>query len=59
MLRSRGRNVLCLIRDIPDDALGEYAAIHRIGKVLILDEDGLSVLDTVNYRKNPCDIEEL
>lgn len=58
-LRSQNRNVLCLIRNIPDQELGAYVAAHRIGQVLILDENGLSILDTVNNEKKPCKIEEL
>jgi ATP phosphoribosyltransferase regulatory subunit len=58
-LRSRGRKVLCLIRNIPDEELGVYAAAHRIGQVLILDDHGLSILDTVSDEKKSCKIEEL
>ncbi len=58
-LRSRGRKVLCLIRNITDEELGVYAAAHRIGQVLILDDQGLSILDTVSDEKKLCDIEEL
>jgi ATP phosphoribosyltransferase regulatory subunit len=58
-LRSRNRNTLCLIRDIPDEDLGAYIEAHRIGQVLVLDEEGLFILDTVNYDKRPCKVEEL
>lgn len=58
-LRNLSRKVLCLIRNIPDEELGAYVEAHRIGQVLILDEDGLSTLDTVNNNKKPCKIEEL
>ncbi len=58
-LRNRGRKVLCLIRNIPDEELGVYAAAHRIGQVLILDDRGLSILDTVSDDKKPCKIEDL
>lgn len=58
-LRSRGRSVLCLINDIPDEDLADYAAVHRIGQVLVLDSAGLSTRDFVNSGKKPCKIEEL
>ena len=58
-LRSRNRNVLCLIRDIPDHELGGYVEAHRIGQVLILDGDGLSIRDTVSNEKKPCKIRDL
>ncbi len=58
-LRSTNRKVLCLIRNIADQDLGAYAAAHRIAQVLVLDDDGLSILDTVNNRKKPRKIEEL
>ncbi len=58
-LRSRDKNVLCLIKDIPNEDLGAYTKAHRIGQVLILDHDGLSVLDIENDVKNPCNIEDL
>lgn len=58
-LRSRNRNVLCLIRDITDGDLCTYAKAHRIGQVLILDHDGLSILDIENGVKNPCNIKDL
>jgi ATP phosphoribosyltransferase regulatory subunit len=58
-LRSLSRNVLCLIRNIPDEELGAYVAAHRIGQVLILDDDGLAILDTETLKRKPCKIEEL
>lgn len=58
-LRGRNRKVLCLIRNIPDQELGAYIAAHRIGQVLILDEDGLAILDTGTLDKKPCDIDRL
>ena len=58
-LRGRNRKVLCLIRNIPDQELGAYIAAHRIGQVLILDEDGLAILDTGTLDKKPCDIGRL
>ena len=44
-LREKGKNVLCLIRDIPDQDLGAYMAAHRIGNVLVMDADGLLEYD--------------
>ncbi|MGD8353593.1 MAG: ATP phosphoribosyltransferase regulatory subunit [Pseudomonadota bacterium] len=58
-LRDRGRNVLCLIRDIPDRDLGAYSKAHGIRQVLILDEDGVSIFDTAENVKKSCDFEEL
>jgi ATP phosphoribosyltransferase regulatory subunit len=58
-LRNRNRNTLCLIRDIPDEELAAYIEAHRIGQVLVLDDDGLFVLDTENNDKKPCKIDEL
>jgi ATP phosphoribosyltransferase regulatory subunit len=58
-LRNRSRKVLCLIRDIPDEELGVYVAAHRIGQIIILDDDGLSILDAVKNDKKPCNIEDL
>jgi ATP phosphoribosyltransferase regulatory subunit len=58
-LREKGKNVLCLIRDIPDQDLGEYIAAHRIGKVLVMDGDGLGVYDPGSGDKKACDTEEL
>lgn len=58
-LRSRGRNVLCLIRDIPDEELGAYTTAHRIANVLILDTDGLSILNVSTHEKKLCDINTL
>jgi ATP phosphoribosyltransferase regulatory subunit len=58
-LRSRNRNIMCLIRDIPDEDLGAYAKAHRIGQVLILDHDGLWLLDTASNKKMPCKINDL
>lgn len=58
-LRDRGRKVLCLIKDIPDQDLGAYAAAHRIDQVLILDDEGLSVLNTDDYGKKPCQLDKL
>ena len=58
-LRQRNKNVLCLIRNIPDEELGAYVEAHRIGQVLILDEDGFFILDTVKNEKKPCNIRDL
>jgi len=58
-LRDRGRKVLCLIRDIPDQGLPAYAAAHRIGQVLILDGDGLCRMDVESSDKIPCKINDL
>ena len=58
-LRSRNRKTLYLIRDIPDEELGAYIEAHRIGQVLLLDKDGLSILDTAKNVKRPCKIKDL
>jgi ATP phosphoribosyltransferase regulatory subunit len=58
-LRGRKRKVLCLIRDIPDQDLAAYAAAHRVGQVLVLDESGLWVWDMASDEKKPCEIREL
>ncbi len=58
-LREKGKNVLCLIRDIPDQDLGAYISAHRIGKALVMDSDGLSILDPETGEKKPCDPGEL
>ncbi len=58
-LRNRGRKVLCLIRDIPDRELSTYATAHHIGRILILDDDGLAILDTAVNEKKSCEIDEL
>ena len=58
-LRARNRKVLCLIRDIPDQDLAAYAAAHRVGKVLVLDESGLVVWDMEIDEKKHCEIKNL
>lgn len=58
-LRGKGRKVLCLIRDIPDEELLPYASAHRIGEVIILDGEGLAALDTQTMKRKPIKIEEL
>jgi len=58
-LRNRNRNVLCLIRNIPDEELGAYVAAHRIGQILILDDDGLAILDSETLNKKQCLLDEL
>ena len=58
-IRSRNRNVLCLIRDIPDKDLGTYAQAHRIGQVLILEDKGLFMMDTKTGVKKLCNISDL
>jgi ATP phosphoribosyltransferase regulatory subunit len=58
-LRLKGRKVLCLIRDIPDEDLVTYVNAHRIGKALVLDGDGLSILDAGTGKKDRCSIEDL
>ena len=58
-LRNRKRNVLCLIRDIPDEDLGAYVKAHRIGQALILEDKGLFIQDMETGVKKICNINDL
>ncbi|TNF45621.1 ATP phosphoribosyltransferase regulatory subunit [bacterium] len=59
-LREKGRNVLCLIRNMDDDMLISYAQAHRIGEILVLDGDGrLNRLDGHTGGLTACSLEEL
>ncbi|UCF31371.1 MAG: ATP phosphoribosyltransferase regulatory subunit [bacterium] len=59
-LRNRGRNILCLIRDLPQERLLPYAKAHSIKKALILEGDGsLHCLDPSSGEPSACDLEEL
>jgi ATP phosphoribosyltransferase regulatory subunit len=58
-LRGKGRKVLCLIREIPDEDLGTFITAHRIGKVLVLEGDGLWILDAETGEKQLCSMVDL
>lgn len=58
-LREKGRRVLCLIRDIPDEDFNAFTAVHRIDKVLVLEGGKLSILDAGSGNLKPCSLEEL
>ncbi len=59
-LRGRGRNVLCLIRELAEDKWLPYVRAHRIETVLVLEEGGhLRRMDQSTGKLIPCEIEEL
>jgi len=59
-LRNKGQDVLCLIRDMTDSELRDYAVSNRIETVLVIaDEGDLFKLDRAKGALIPCKFEEL